>query len=173
MLVFYGMTIAERLGLGKKRDGLDEEAYIDAAALGAAPWRVPRDILLILILALSVSASFGLGVLAGRESRENGAGKANDGFWIEKLGETPPAPGAPAVEPPSAPIPAKASPAVPAAAAALPGAGQVVASKTGTKYYLPWCGTVSRIKEENKVWFASKAEAEKAGYEPAKNCKGL
>ncbi len=48
-----------------------------------------------------------------------------------------------------------------------------VASKSGTKYYLSWCGGVSRIKEENKVWFASEAEAKKAGFSPASNCKGL
>lgn len=57
--------------------------------------------------------------------------------------------------------------------AALPEGGEVVASKSGTKYYFPWCGTAKRIKEENKVWFASRAEAEAAGYEPAANCKGL
>lgn len=48
-----------------------------------------------------------------------------------------------------------------------------VASKNGTKYYFPWCGGVEKIKEENKIWFASKEEAAKKGYEPAKNCKGL
>ncbi len=48
-----------------------------------------------------------------------------------------------------------------------------VASKNGTKYYYPWCSGVSRIKEENKVWFSSSDEAKKAGLEPAANCKGL
>ena len=48
-----------------------------------------------------------------------------------------------------------------------------VASKNGTKYYYPWCSGVSRIKEENKVWFSSSDEAKKAGYSPASNCKGL
>lgn len=48
-----------------------------------------------------------------------------------------------------------------------------VASKSGAKYYLPWCGGVSRIKEENKIWFASEAEAKKSGYTPAVNCKGI
>ncbi len=48
-----------------------------------------------------------------------------------------------------------------------------VASKTGTKYHLPWCSGARRIKEENKVWFATKEEAEAAGYTPAANCKGL
>jgi hypothetical protein len=51
--------------------------------------------------------------------------------------------------------------------------GQVVASNTGTKYHLPWCSGAQRISEANKIYFASKAEAEKAGYAPAANCKGL
>lgn len=46
-----------------------------------------------------------------------------------------------------------------------------VASKNGTKYHLPWCPGASQIKEENKLWFATKEEAEKAGYSPAANCK--
>lgn len=48
-----------------------------------------------------------------------------------------------------------------------------VASKNGTKYYLPTCSGASRIKEENRVWFVSQDEAEEAGYEPAANCPGL
>jgi hypothetical protein len=48
-----------------------------------------------------------------------------------------------------------------------------VASRSGTKYHLPWCPGAKQIKEENKVWFATKADAEKAGYAPASNCKGI
>lgn len=48
-----------------------------------------------------------------------------------------------------------------------------VASKNGTKYYFPWCEGINKIKEENKVWFSTKEEAVKKGYEPARNCKGL
>lgn len=51
--------------------------------------------------------------------------------------------------------------------------GGVVGSKNGTKYHFPWCPGALRIKEENKVWFSNKEEAEKAGYTPASNCKGL
>lgn len=51
--------------------------------------------------------------------------------------------------------------------------GLYVASKNGAKYHLPTCSGAKRIKEENKIWFNSKQEAEKAGYEPAKNCKGI
>lgn len=48
-----------------------------------------------------------------------------------------------------------------------------VASKNSTKYHLPWCSGAARIAEENKVWFATKEEAEAAGYTPAANCKGI
>ena len=51
--------------------------------------------------------------------------------------------------------------------------GEVIGSKSGKKYYFPWCGTVSRIKPENQVHFASVDEARAAGYTPAANCKGL
>ena len=53
------------------------------------------------------------------------------------------------------------------------GAGGYVASKNGTKYHLPWCSGAKSIKDENKVWFNTKAEAEAAGYTPAANCKGI
>jgi hypothetical protein len=48
-----------------------------------------------------------------------------------------------------------------------------VASRTGSSYYLPSCAGANRILEKNKVWFETKAEAEKAGYKPAANCKGI
>ena len=50
---------------------------------------------------------------------------------------------------------------------------QVVASKNGTKYYLPGCAGADRIAEVNKVWFPSPSAARKAGYAPAANCAGL
>ena len=53
------------------------------------------------------------------------------------------------------------------------GERKYVASKSGSKYYLPSCSGVKNIKEENKVWFKSITEAEAAGYTPAANCPGL
>lgn len=50
---------------------------------------------------------------------------------------------------------------------------QYVASKSGTKYHLLWCPGAKSIKEENKIFFGSKEEAERAGYTPAANCKGI
>jgi hypothetical protein len=51
--------------------------------------------------------------------------------------------------------------------------GLVFASKSGKKYYYPWCSGASRIKEENKIWFSSIEAAKAAGYTPAVNCPGL
>lgn len=42
-----------------------------------------------------------------------------------------------------------------------------VGSVNSDKYHFPDCPSAKRIKEENQVWFASKEEAEKAGYEPS------
>ncbi|HEV7449119.1 MAG TPA: hypothetical protein VGP13_01105 [Candidatus Paceibacterota bacterium] len=67
-------------------------------------------------------------------------------------------------EPVAAPTAPKAAPAA---------SGNYVASKSGTKYYLTTCSGVSRIKDENKVYFATAGEAVAAGYGPAANCPGL
>ncbi|MHB1316527.1 MAG: hypothetical protein ACYCZW_01585 [Minisyncoccota bacterium] len=55
----------------------------------------------------------------------------------------------------------------------LASSGEVIGSKNGTKYYLPWCGALSRIKPENRVVFASAVLAREKGYTPAANCKGV
>jgi len=52
-------------------------------------------------------------------------------------------------------------------------AGVFVGSKNGNKYHFPWCSGAKRISSKNAVWFSTKAEAERAGYTPASNCKGL
>ena len=45
-----------------------------------------------------------------------------------------------------------------------------VASKGSDKYHVPTCRYVGKIKPENLVSFATKEEAEKAGYSPCKVC---
>lgn len=52
------------------------------------------------------------------------------------------------------------------------GAAAYVASKNGGKYYPIDCGYVSRIKEENRVYYANNEEAEADGKEPADVCTG-
>lgn len=51
--------------------------------------------------------------------------------------------------------------------------GLVVASRTGSVYYFPWCAGALTIKPQNQVWFADEATAQQAGYASAKTCKGL
>ena len=51
--------------------------------------------------------------------------------------------------------------------------GELVGSKNGTVYHYTSCPGAKRIKEENKIFFNSREEAEKAGYRPAANCPGL
>jgi len=65
------------------------------------------------------------------------------------------------------------SPVSQTAAIATSSQGKYVASKNGTVYHFPWCPGALKIKENNKVWFNTKEEAEKAGYKPAGNCEGL
>lgn len=118
--------------------------------------RVPEPLIVILLIILSSSAGFGLGVLEGTEMGRS------DGPVITTLGTT--TPDFLAVSK------AKSTTGAPAT---LPAGGEVVASKSGAKYFFPWCGGAKLIKEENKVWFASADAARAAGYEPAANCKGL
>jgi hypothetical protein len=127
--------------------------------------RIPADMLILLVLVLSSTLAFGLGILAGKDMAKT---DGKDGFWIEQLPEESqkggggPAAAIQALAPAKAPeVPVEPEPQV------------YMASKNGTKYYLPTCGTAKRIKEENRIWFATKEEAEAAGYGPAANCPGL
>lgn len=73
-------------------------------------------------------------------------------------------------------VPAKVEPGLQAnepAKSAEKGAGKYVASKSGTKYHLTTCSGARTISEANKIWFETKEDAEKAGYAPAANCKGI
>lgn len=118
----------------------------------------PNDLFIIILILLVACASFGLGRLSVTTTSQK-----EDFVAFES------------------PEPAAAYTAIQTAAAKAtePLAttsdtkGTIVASKSGTKYHFPWCSGALRIKEENKVWFASEAEARAAGYEPASNCKGL
>lgn len=51
--------------------------------------------------------------------------------------------------------------------------GLYVAARSGSAYYYPWCTGANKINAVNKVWFDSETAARRAGYSPAKGCKGL
>ena len=48
--------------------------------------------------------------------------------------------------------------------------GNFLASINGKAYYPKDCAAANRIKEENRIWFNTKEEAEAQGYKPAQNC---
>jgi len=125
--------------------------------------RIPSHVATVAILVLSTTGAFGLGILAGRDlERAEGAGK---GFWIENMASSSSQAAAVSTGLPRAPVSKALS--------TPPSSGGFVASKNGTKYYLPSCGGAGRMKEENKVWFTTKEDAEASGYTPASNCPGL
>jgi hypothetical protein len=79
------------------------------------------------------------------------------------------------VQPQNKPIPEEVSentlPSVlPKASTALSIEGEFVASRSGTRYHLLTCPGAKQIKEENKIYFSTEAEAAAAGYKRAANC---
>lgn len=105
------------------------------------------DLFIIVVIALVSLASFGLGrlsVLYGDEGRDRLEIVYPDGQEATVFE---------------------------AAALKSPETGAYVASISGSKYHRPDCPGAQTIKEENKLYFATKAEAEAAGYTPAANCK--
>lgn len=63
------------------------------------------------------------------------------------------------------------TPALAPGMSALPtGSGAYVASKTGTKYYPVGCAAAKRIKDSNKIFFDTAAEAQAAGLGLAAGC---
>lgn len=119
--------------------------------------RVPSHAYIVAVLILASTLSFMLGIALGKDLERQAIGLQITSFEMTKQESAKEALEA-----------TKASP------EALPQeGGGYVASKNGTRYYLPWCGGVSRIKEENRVWFQTKEEAEARGLTPAKNCPGL
>ena len=147
---------------------------------GNTAW-LGRKWLELAILALTAALCLGLGILVGKQ---DAAGKnPDDKLWIEQLPASE-LPGAIGTSTPTAATPSASAGQgtaagmnqAAAAAAAVPSASiphNYVASKTGSKYYTPDCAAAKRIKDENKVWFATKQTAEAKGYTPSTSCKGL
>lgn len=113
-----------------------------------------KDIFIALVIILVAFASFGLGRLSKIED-------SREPITIENLSQ-----GSAAIASRANPV-SQTNPPVPSEK------GKFVASKNGTKYYLPWCSGVDKINEVNKVWFETKEEAEARGLTPAANCPGI
>jgi hypothetical protein len=122
---------------------------------------VPIHVLYVSVLLGTAILAFSLGILAGKDLERGALELQMTTFPMEKSASARSAPEASVskVTQEKAVVPKEG--------------GGYVASKSGTRYYLPWCSGVSRIKEENKIWFATKEEAEARGLTPAKNCEGM
>ncbi len=114
------------------------------------------DFLIILVVTLVATLSFGLGRLSEKTSQ-----KPEVGFGDMELNTL------------SASAYANQSQRVIQKNTKPQGNGVVVASKNSTKYHYPWCSGAKRINEENKIYFDTIEQARSQGYEPAGNCAGL
>lgn len=47
--------------------------------------------------------------------------------------------------------------------------GQIIGNKNSRIYHLPGGGSYNKVSAENRVYFASEADAQKAGYRKARN----
>lgn len=130
--------------------------------------RLPEGFLIVLIVILASTGSFGLGYLSGKESAGADVIIQQPVSREETQGEV-----AGVSSEMSTQVSVKRSAQQTPSREVVPSAGQYVASKKGTKYHLPWCPGAKAMNEENKIYFNSKEEAEAAGYTPAVNCKGI
>lgn len=118
-----------------------------------------RDLYLSLFVFLLAAASFGLGRLSA-------IWPAKEPIRIEEPKDEGQMTKAPTADEALQPLPSSFG-------LRPPATGNFVASKNGSSYHLPDCPGAKQIKEENKVWFRTEAEAKAAGYKPAANCPGL
>lgn len=117
--------------------------------------KIKEDLFIVVLIVLLATASFGLGKLSSLEKKKIPISilKTKDAMLAS--------------------VALSLESSTSSETAQVQGKGIVVASKAGTKYYYPWCSGVSRIKEENKVWFLSIEDAKTAGLTPASGCNGL
>jgi hypothetical protein len=132
-----------------------------------ANFEVKEDVFIVLVIILVGLAGFGLGKLSALEKGREPVKIKPAQFTAIISNATTTHVSLPVISPIIAPASAAAMIAVENAK------GLLVAAKGGTKYYFPWCSGVSRIKEENMVWFDSYEQAQMAGYSAAANCPNL
>jgi hypothetical protein len=121
---------------------------------------------IIAVLVLSSSASFGLGLLAQGSASKS----ANGGGLL--VGAVP------TTEPSSAVLSASVLDSThlsgsATATSSIPVGGEVIGASDTRRYYLPWCPQASKISKTNTVWFATEQMAKSAGYTAGENCPGI
>ncbi len=120
--------------------------------------KIKEDIFIVIIIVFVGLTSFGLGKLSAVEKERDQVATVLDNQSLKVEGEV-------AIAPTLVQSKAKIATII-----TTNTSGPLVASKNGTRYYYPNCSGVSRIKQENKIWFQSIAEAEAKGLTLASNC---
>ena len=117
-----------------------------------------KDILTVAIVILVGLGSFGLGRLSKQSS--------SPGIKIEYTGEESNVIASEVVNPYNSPnisnIPPKTQ---------KVSSGNYFASNRGQKYYPVGCSAGKTIKQENRIYFSTSTQAEKAGYTLSSSCK--
>ena len=109
-----------------------------------------RDVLIVLIIILVGTGSFGLGRLS------KGSTNSSNGLKIEYSG----------IEPEG-----NQQNQANVVSAVKPSEKAFFASKRGSKYYPAGCPAGANLKPENRVYFSTNTAAEDAGYELSSSCK--
>ena len=124
-----------------------------------------KDVLIVLIVVLVGLASFEL----GRLSKENGS----SGLKIEYPSQDSQTANAISFNQNSSNLTQNEDASVPSVkSTSTESSGKnFVASSRGKKYYPIGCPAGSNLKESNKIYFASREEAEKAGYALSSACQ--
>ncbi len=117
--------------------------------------KIKEDLFIAILIVLVGLASFGLGKLSVLEAEKTPISIINNQTVVDES------------------VSGNVSNTASTNTATSTGQGIVFGSKSGTKYYYPWCSGAARIKPENRVWFKSIEDAKSAGLTPAANCSGL
>jgi len=119
-----------------------------------------KDILIVIIVILVGLGSFGLGRLS--------KGGQNPGIEIEYTDET-----LPKIENQEASVISSitSSSLLQNTEIENPTGKTFFASNRGTKYYSVGCSAGKTIKQENRIYFGTREEAERAGYELSSSCQ--
>lgn len=107
-----------------------------------------KDILTMIIVVLVAISSFGLGRLS--KDSENKGLQITEEAKIQQAANVV-----------NTPIGAKQT----------PSSGSFFASKRGHKYYKVGCSAGQTIKQENRIYFGTREDAERAGYELSTSCR--
>lgn len=138
-----------------------------------------KDILVVLVVILVSLSSFEVGRLS-KDSSSSGIKITSQGQEASAIGTLPSEPKIASYD--VSTVKAVQKPAVPniqkeptVKTQTLPSVPSHVgksffASNRGHKYYPVDCSAGKTIKQENRIYFSTKAEAEKAGYEPSASC---